>query len=171
MELRSCIHLHSIQAIKNGHVTKVLNVTRGRPSLLLKKVADLCGSGDVKDLVTFRKFESKDEPDVSDFDDDDDDDVRDGLYPELVGTKTTQSNLNCSKFDRVDEKNSFLDANMTLNQIKRDVKCRNGNECCVKIPVQLRMILALLKRQFILSLFLRKMNLILRSLSFFGKPK
>lgn len=122
MELRSCIHLHSIQAIKNGHVTKVLNVTRGRPSLLLKKVADLCGSGDVKDLVTFRKFESKDEPDVSDFDDDDDDDVRDGLYPELVGTKTTQSNLNCSKFDRVDEKNSFLDANMTLNQIKERCK-------------------------------------------------
>ncbi|XP_056177123.1 uncharacterized protein LOC115670045 isoform X2 [Syzygium oleosum] len=124
MELRSCIHLHSIQAIKNGQVTKVLNITRGRPALLFKKVADLCGSGDVKDLITFRKFEPKDELDVSDFDDDDD--VRGGLYPDTVGRKTTRSNLNCSKFNHVDEKNSLLDdfclQNMTLNQIKERCK-------------------------------------------------
>ncbi|XP_030545455.1 uncharacterized protein LOC115751646 [Rhodamnia argentea] len=124
MELRSCIHLHSIQAIKNGHVTKVLNVTHGRPALSFKKVADLCGSRDVKEHINFRKFEPKDELDVSDFDDDDD--VRGGLYPDMVGRKTTQSNLNCSKFSRVDEKNSLLDdfclRNMTLNQIKERCK-------------------------------------------------
>ncbi|KAF8022838.1 hypothetical protein BT93_F0375 [Corymbia citriodora subsp. variegata] len=120
MELRSCIHLHSIQAIKNGHVTKVLNVMHGRPALLFKKVADLCGSGDVKDIITFRRFEPKDEFDVSDLDDDDD--VRDELCPDLIGRKTTQFNLNCSKVNCNDEKNSLLDADMTLNQIKERCK-------------------------------------------------
>ncbi|TKY63349.1 hypothetical protein E2542_SST13220 [Spatholobus suberectus] len=41
MELRCCGHLHFIQAIKGGLVTKVPNVARGQPKLTFKKVTDI----------------------------------------------------------------------------------------------------------------------------------
>lgn len=44
MELRSCGHLHFIQAIKGGSVTKILNVARGRPTLSFKNVIEIYGS-------------------------------------------------------------------------------------------------------------------------------
>lgn len=46
MELRSCGHLHFIQAIEGGLVTKVLNVSRGRPTLSFKEVTDIYEHGD-----------------------------------------------------------------------------------------------------------------------------
>ncbi|KAJ1381045.1 hypothetical protein SESBI_45486 [Sesbania bispinosa] len=44
MELRNSGNLHYIQAIKGGLVTKVLNVSRGRPTLSFKEVPDICDS-------------------------------------------------------------------------------------------------------------------------------
>ncbi|KAI4316804.1 hypothetical protein L6164_024747 [Bauhinia variegata] len=44
MELRSCSNLHYIQTIKEGVVMKVLNITRGRPTLSFKNVKDICDS-------------------------------------------------------------------------------------------------------------------------------
>ena len=54
MELRSCSHLHFVQAIKSGLLTKVQNVYRGRPVLKFKVVKDLYKTKDAKffDAVT-----------------------------------------------------------------------------------------------------------------------
>ncbi|XP_015884620.3 uncharacterized protein LOC107420233 [Ziziphus jujuba] len=41
MELRSCTHLHYIQAAKGGLLVKTLNSFRGRPALKLKKLTDI----------------------------------------------------------------------------------------------------------------------------------
>ncbi|XP_057445336.1 uncharacterized protein LOC130737544 isoform X2 [Lotus japonicus] len=53
MELQSCSHLHFIQTIKGGSVTKVLNVARGRPRLAFKEVAD------IYDCILFDKADAK----------------------------------------------------------------------------------------------------------------
>ncbi|EEF52551.1 uncharacterized protein LOC8288906 [Ricinus communis] len=46
MELRSCTHVHFVQAVKGGLVTKVLNVYRGKPALKFKVVKDIYGTED-----------------------------------------------------------------------------------------------------------------------------
>lgn len=87
MELRSCGHLHFIQAIRGGLVTKVLNVTRGRPTLSFKEVTDIYEHGDFMfsndDVKAERTCVSamedrtvKTEPDASLCNDDDGDDQR-----------------------------------------------------------------------------------------------
>ncbi|CAJ1949355.1 unnamed protein product [Sphenostylis stenocarpa] len=45
MELRGCGHLHFIQAIKGGLVTKVPNVARGQPKLKFKNMTDVYDDG------------------------------------------------------------------------------------------------------------------------------
>ncbi|KAJ4833934.1 hypothetical protein Tsubulata_016638, partial [Turnera subulata] len=46
MELRSFSHLHFIQAIEGGLVTRALNVFRGRPAPKFKKLTDIYKTGD-----------------------------------------------------------------------------------------------------------------------------
>ncbi|MED6122630.1 hypothetical protein PIB30_041571 [Stylosanthes scabra] len=53
MELRSCGHLHFIQSINGGLVTKVLNITRGRPKLSYKDVKD------IYDGLSFNHYDAK----------------------------------------------------------------------------------------------------------------
>ncbi|XP_030950455.1 uncharacterized protein LOC115974306 isoform X2 [Quercus lobata] len=60
MELRSCNHLHFIQAIKGSFVTKILNVTRGRPSLTFKKLEDIYEVLDAKNHDLLPMLQPKD---------------------------------------------------------------------------------------------------------------
>ncbi|MED6210626.1 hypothetical protein PIB30_065942 [Stylosanthes scabra] len=53
MELRSCGHLHFIQSINGGLVTKVLNITSGRPKLSYKDVKD------IYDGFSFNHYDAK----------------------------------------------------------------------------------------------------------------
>ncbi|KAA0065247.1 uncharacterized protein E6C27_scaffold82G005880 [Cucumis melo var. makuwa] len=46
MELRSFCHLHYIHAIKGGVVNKILNINRGKPAVVFKKLTDIYGSID-----------------------------------------------------------------------------------------------------------------------------
>ncbi|XP_023536738.1 dentin sialophosphoprotein-like [Cucurbita pepo subsp. pepo] len=41
MELRSFSHFHHIHAIKGGMMTKVLNINRGKPAMVFKKLTDI----------------------------------------------------------------------------------------------------------------------------------
>jgi hypothetical protein len=64
MELRSCNHLHFIQVVQGGLVTKIPNITRGRPALKIKMLQEIYEAVDVKNhnmLPTLRpkiEFES-----------------------------------------------------------------------------------------------------------------
>ncbi|XAR61781.1 hypothetical protein NMG60_11016297 [Bertholletia excelsa] len=59
MELRSCSHLHFIQAIKCGTVEKIRNVDpRGRPALLFKQLKDIYKSEDAQKSNSFSTFQS-----------------------------------------------------------------------------------------------------------------
>ncbi|KAJ7949706.1 Titin like [Quillaja saponaria] len=61
MELRSCSHLHFIQAIKFGSVIKVQNVTRGAPVLSFKNVSDLYKTEDANNHNSLPRIRPKDE--------------------------------------------------------------------------------------------------------------
>ncbi|PQQ13616.1 uncharacterized protein Pyn_34298 [Prunus yedoensis var. nudiflora] len=61
MELRSCTHLHFIQALKGGLPVKTLNVARGRPVLKFKKLIDICETLDAKNGDSFPAIPPKDE--------------------------------------------------------------------------------------------------------------
>lgn len=50
MELRSFNHLHFIQKISTDGVTKVMNVSRGRPGVVFKKVSCIYGFEDISPL-------------------------------------------------------------------------------------------------------------------------
>ncbi|TQD86627.1 hypothetical protein C1H46_027835 [Malus baccata] len=52
MELRSCNHLHFIQALKGGLVIKTLNVACGRPVLRFKELNDIHERLDAKNVKT-----------------------------------------------------------------------------------------------------------------------
>ncbi|KAK4796391.1 hypothetical protein SAY86_028717 [Trapa natans] len=43
MQLRGCDHTHFIQAVRDGVVRKVVNVSHGRPALVFKKASDIYG--------------------------------------------------------------------------------------------------------------------------------
>jgi hypothetical protein len=64
MKLRSCNHLHFIQVVQGGLVTKIPNITRGRPALKIKMLQEIYEAVDVKNhnmLPTLRpkiEFES-----------------------------------------------------------------------------------------------------------------
>ncbi|WCJ35160.1 hypothetical protein M5689_016426 [Euphorbia peplus] len=65
MELRSCSHLHSIQALRGGMVMKVLNFNHGRPALKFREVKCLYeGDTEVSEVnPAFQpKFECVDSP-------------------------------------------------------------------------------------------------------------
>ncbi|BFG17825.1 hypothetical protein CerSpe_040990 [Prunus speciosa] len=61
MKLRSCTHLHFIQALKGGLPVKTLNVARGRPVLKFKKLIDICETLDAKNGDSFPAIPPKDE--------------------------------------------------------------------------------------------------------------
>ncbi|XP_068313681.1 uncharacterized protein [Pyrus communis] len=61
MELRSCNHLHFIQALKGGLVIKTLNVACGRPVLRFKELNDIHERLDAKNGVSFPRIPPKDE--------------------------------------------------------------------------------------------------------------
>ncbi|CAB4265748.1 unnamed protein product [Prunus armeniaca] len=61
MELRSCTHLHFIQALKGGLPVKTLNVARGRPVLKFKKLIDISETLDAKNGDSFPAIPPKDE--------------------------------------------------------------------------------------------------------------
>ncbi|CAN6722185.1 unnamed protein product [Malus baccata var. baccata] len=61
MELRSCNHLHFIQALKGGLVIKTLNVACGRPVLRFKELNDIHERLDAKNGDSFPRFPPKDE--------------------------------------------------------------------------------------------------------------
>lgn len=72
MELRSFSHLHYIHSTKGGVITKVLNINRGKPALVFKKLTDIYGSIDDKaheSLQTQRSREGLEEniPDGCEF--------------------------------------------------------------------------------------------------------
>lgn len=52
--------MHFIQAIKGGFVTKMLNVTRGRPSLTFKKLEDVYEVLDAKNHDLLPTLQDKD---------------------------------------------------------------------------------------------------------------
>ena len=110
MELRSCSHhLHFIQAIKGGLVTKVLNVTRGKPRLSFKEVTD------IYDGFVFCNDNVKAERSCSSL-----------IEERMVKTEPDASACNANDVD--DHRSCDLDdkgfENITLKQIKEKCKKR-----------------------------------------------
>ncbi|KAG6674928.1 hypothetical protein I3842_15G072600 [Carya illinoinensis] len=122
MELRSCGQLHFIQAVQGGLVTKVLNVTRGRPALTFKKVTDLYEAADVKNHELLQNLHPKDEFETLSFESDRIE-VKSPCLP-LADRRTIKrepdaSDLFCNDGDKIiDSELDGLDlCSMTLKQI------------------------------------------------------
>ncbi|MED6222222.1 hypothetical protein PIB30_062313 [Stylosanthes scabra] len=112
MELRSCGHLHFIQSINGGLVTKVLNITRGRPKLSYKDVKD------IYDGFSFNHYDAKVERSCLD-------------ALEEVTVKTESDSSVCTNDgDDILITNLVEDDfdNFTLNQIKQRCKTRKRKQ-------------------------------------------
>ncbi|XP_028758147.1 uncharacterized protein LOC114717220 [Neltuma alba] len=111
MELRSCGHLHFIQAIQGGSIVKTLNVTRGRPKLSFKKVIDIYGTSMFDNNV---KVE------------------RSCTFEAERRTVNAESDADaCSANDGDDEENVLEDCNfgnLTLKQIQERCKSRKRKQ-------------------------------------------
>ena len=108
MELRSCDNLHFIHAIKGGLVSKVLNVTRGRPTLSFKDVKD------IYDDVMFNHDDAKVERSCID-----------ALEERTVKTEPDSSVCNPNDDDaRIINLDDDGFDNFTLKQIKQSCKTR-----------------------------------------------
>ncbi|XP_057458954.1 uncharacterized protein LOC130749592 [Lotus japonicus] len=109
MELRSCSHHHYIQAIKDGSVTKVLNVERGRPTLAFRDIAD------IYDCILLDSGDGKAERSCA------------GVVKERI-VKTEPDAWECNANDGDDQRINDLDDdgfdNFTLKQIKESCKTR-----------------------------------------------
>jgi len=106
MELRGCGHLHFIQAIKGGLLSKVPNVARGQPKLKFKKITDIYdnvllshGDGMAERSCYGEIEETNPDASVCTVDEDDDDQI---MY-----------NLDDDDFD-----------NFTLSQVKESCKAK-----------------------------------------------
>ncbi|KAL1368465.1 hypothetical protein AAHE18_02G123100 [Arachis hypogaea] len=113
MELRSCGQFHFIQAINGGLVTKVLNITCGRPRLSFKDVKD------IYDGFSFNHNAAKVERSCID-------------ALEEVTVKTESDSSECSPNDDDDMLIINLveddSDNFTLNQIKQRCKTRKRKQ-------------------------------------------
>ncbi|XP_054823755.1 uncharacterized protein LOC129321853 isoform X2 [Prosopis cineraria] len=107
MELRSCGHLHFIQAIQGGSIVKMLNVARGRPRLSFKKIVDIY---DISVFDNNVKVE------------------RSCIYEDEKRTVKAESDADaCSANDGDDEADVLEDCNfgnLTLKQIQERCKSR-----------------------------------------------
>ncbi|PON60302.1 hypothetical protein TorRG33x02_285240 [Trema orientale] len=126
MELRSCNHLHYIQAVKGGLAIKTLNVNRGRPVLKFKTLEDICETLETKDQNVILQPTDK----------------FDGLLFDSNGVKVEGPTLStlakrilisdpdASEFSCSDDdgRNSHMDdlgfGEMTLKQIKENCKAK-----------------------------------------------
>ena len=142
MELRSCNHLHFIQAIKGSFVTKILNVTRGRPSLTFKKLEDIYEVLDAKnhDLLPMLQPKDKSESLLCDSD------TTEVISPRLhtVERRTVKRepetfDLYCNGGDD-GINNDLADlefSDMTLKQIKDRCKTKKRKRSeCVKLSIE-----------------------------------
>lgn len=126
MELRSCTHLHFIQALKGGLPVKTLNVARGRPVLKFKKLIDISETLDAKNGDSFPAIPPKDEFRGLFMD-------RDWVMGEStrnctvrnITIKTEREDSGFNSSDNNDGRD-YLDgfSNMTLKQIKETCKSK-----------------------------------------------
>jgi hypothetical protein len=129
MDLRSCSHLHFIQAVEGGLVTKILNITRGRPALKLRKLQEIYEAVDAKNHDLLPTLCPKNEFESFSFDNDRIE-VKSPRLP-MVYRRTIKRELETSDlFCNGDDERINSDSgdsgfgNMTLKQIKERCKAK-----------------------------------------------
>ncbi|CAN6682640.1 unnamed protein product [Malus baccata var. baccata] len=125
MELRSCNHLHFIQALEGGLVVKTLNVACGRPVLRFKELKDIHERLDAKNGDSFPRIPPKDEFRGSVVNGDRV--MGESPSRRTVGNVTVKTEPEVYDFDSSDGnagRNNDLDGfgNITLKQIKETCK-------------------------------------------------
>jgi hypothetical protein len=154
MELRSCTHLHFIQAIKGGFVTKISNVTHGRPVLTFKNVKDIYEVVDVKNHDLLPTLKPKDESESWSFDCD----MTGVKSPRLhtVERRTVKRepetfDLCCNGGDNgINDDLADLEfSDMTLKQIKERCKAKKRKRSeCVKLSKETAETSSCMKQDF-----------------------
>lgn len=129
MDLRSCNHLHFIQAVEGGLVTKILNTTRGRPALKFKKLQEIYEAVDAKNHDLLLTLRPKNEFESFSFDSDRIEVKSPHLH--MVDRRTIKrepetSDLFCNGTDKRINSDSGDSGfgNMTLKQIKERCKAK-----------------------------------------------
>ena len=154
MELRSCTHLHFIQAIKGGFVTKISNVTHGRPVLIFKNVKDIYEVVDVKNHDLLPTLKPNDESESWSFDGD----MTGVKSPRLhtVERRTVKRepgtfDLCCNGGDNEtnDDLANLEFSDMTLKQIKERCKAKKRKRSeCVKLSKETAETSSCMKQDF-----------------------